>query len=181
MPQSDRSIVLAGGCFWCTEAVFSSLKGVSSVLPGYSGGTLPNPTYQQVCTGNTGHAEAVQVVYDSALLSLRDLLTVFFATHDPTSLNRQGHDSGTEYRSAIFCSSPAEKKEIEDFILEIQPDFDKKIVTEVRLLENFYPAEDYHRNYYADNRGAPYCEFVISPKITKLHERFAELCKNLLK
>jgi peptide-methionine (S)-S-oxide reductase len=179
MIEKTGIAVFGGGCFWCTEAVFERLKGVISVMPGYAGGSLSNPSYRQVCTGKTGHAEVVRVKYDPEQVSYEQLLAVFFATHDPTSLNRQGADVGTEYRSVIFYSSDEQKREAEKFIRELN-DSDPKgrpIVTEVSPLTAFYEAEDYHREYYSNNSFAPYCQFVIDPKLQKLHSKFADLLK----
>jgi len=171
--------VFGGGCFWCTEAVFERLDGVTSVLPGFAGGNVPNPTYPQVCTGRTGHAEVTRIEFDPARISYRDLLEVFFSTHDPTTLNRQGADVGTEYRSIILYASDQQKRAAEGFIAELTEAkvFDDPIVTEVKLLEAFYPAEDYHREYYRNNAYAPYCQFVIRPKLAKLHQKFSERLK----
>ena len=182
MDQTNQSriAVFGGGCFWCTEAVFERLRGVLSVMPGYSGGALKNPTYQQVCTGRTGHAEVARVEYDPAQIAYRDLLTVFFATHDPTSLNRQGADVGTEYRSVIFYTDDEQRREAEKFIAELNRELppERPIVTELVPLAAFYPAEDYHREYYNNNSMAPYCQFVIEPKLAKLHRKFGELLKS---
>lgn len=155
------------------------LKGVESVTPGYSGGTTDNPTYHDVCTGNTGHAEAIKIEYDPEVISYQYLLTVFFGTHDPTTLNRQGNDVGTQYRSVIFYTSDEEKDEAENFIKDLNDNkaYEKPVVTEVVKLEKFYPAEDYHHDYYANNHDNPYCQIVIAPKIEKLQKRFAELIK----
>ncbi len=182
--------VFGGGCFWCTEAVFSAgggsayggkiFTGIISVLPGYAGGTIPHPTYEQVASGKTGHAEVIRIEYDPARISYHNLLTVFFGTHDPTTLNRQGADIGPEYRSVIFYSDEEQKKEAEEFIKELNassPD-GAQIVTAVEPLTNFYEAEDYHKNYYAKNPGNPYCEVVINPKLRKVQEKFAELLKS---
>jgi len=172
--------IFGGGCFWCTEAVFRELKGVKSVMPGYAGGTTKNPTYEQVCTGNTGHAEVIRIEYDLIEIDFKDLLTVFFATHDPTTLNRQGNDSGTQYRSAVFYTTEAQKKEAEKFIedLESSDPSGKPIVTELQPLDAFYEAEDYHREYFKNNRSAPYCQVIIEPKVEKLQKKFAELLKS---
>ena len=172
-----NTAVFAGGCFWCTEAVFQKLRGVKSVVPGYAGGSVANPTYEQVSTGSTGHAEAIKFEYDPAQISYRDLLAVFFATHDPTTPNRQGNDVGTQYRSAIFYADGEQKAEAEQFIAELTADgtFNAPIVTELKLLTEFYEAEDYHKNYYERNQGAPYCQVIISPKLKKLKEKFASL------
>lgn len=176
MSQTLETAIFGGGCFWCTEAVFASLKGVVSVEPGYSGGTVPNPTYDQVCSGNTGHAEATKITFDPAQITYNDLLTVFFATHDPTTLNRQGADVGTQYRSAIFFMSPEQEQEAKAFIEKLNQD-GKKVVTEVTPFTEFYPAEDYHKNYYENHKDQPYCEAVISPKLEKLQAKFSELLK----
>ena len=180
MNQTKEIAVFGGGCFWCTEAVFEQLNGVISVLPGFAGGTLKNPTYRQVCTGRTGHAEVVRVEYDPSRVSYRDLLTVFFATHDPTSLNRQGADVGTEYRSVVFYTTDEQKREAEAFIGELNASDSRgnPIVTEVSPLEAFYEAEDYHREYFRNNSSLPYCQFVIAPKLAKLHKNFTDLLKS---
>lgn len=171
--------VFGGGCFWCTEAVFKMLKGVSGVLPGYAGGTVPNPTYDQVSSGNTGHAECTQVEFDPKEISYRDLMTVFFGSHDPTTLNRQGADVGTQYRSVIFYTTPEQKTLAETFIKEINDSNKegKPVVTEVVPLDKFYVAENYHQDYYERNKDAPYCELVINPKLEKVVKNFADLLK----
>lgn len=163
---------LAGGCFWCLEAVFNELEGVAKVVPGYSGGTVPNPSYQEVCAGRTGHAEAVQVTFDPGVISFREILEVFFSMHDPTTLNRQGMDVGTQYRSAIFYHDEAQKLIADQVIRELNNGkiWDVPIVTEVTPFESFYVAEDYHQRYFMRNRGQPYCELVIAPKVTKLRK-----------
>jgi peptide-methionine (S)-S-oxide reductase len=170
---------LAGGCFWCLEAVFLRLQGVHHVESGYAGGHVDNPTYRAVCSGATGHAEVVQVEYDPAQISFRELLEVFFSIHDPTTLNRQGADVGTQYRSAIFYHDDGQKQEAERTIedLEAQKIFDNPIVTEVAPLTKFYPAEDYHREYYDRNPEQGYCQAVISPKVAKLRLKFASKLK----
>jgi peptide-methionine (S)-S-oxide reductase len=180
MNQGIETAVFGGGCFWCTEAVFGQLKGVVSVMPGYAGGTLANPTYEQVCTGNTGHAEVTRVEYNPAEISFNDLLTVFFATHDPTSLNRQGADVGTEYRSVIFYTTDDQKRDAEALIEQLNSSdpAGKRIVTEVVPLKAFYPAEKYHQEYYRNNSLAPYCQIVIDPKLRKLHRQFTALLKS---
>jgi len=180
MNQNTEIAVFGGGCFWCTEAVFEQLDGVTSVLPGFAGGTVKNPTYRQVCTGKTGHAEVVRVEYDPSRVAYRDLLTVFFATHDPTSLNRQGADVGTEYRSAIFYTTEDQKRQAEAFIAEVNGSDSRgnSIVTEVTPLDAFYEAEDYHREYFRNNASLPYCQFVIAPKLTKLHKNFSDMLKS---
>ena len=180
MENSKEIAVFGGGCFWCTEAVFKMLKGVSSVMPGYAGGTVPNPTYEQVSGGRTGHAEVTRVEFDPKQIAYRDLMTVFFASHDPSTLNRQGNDVGTQYRSAVFYTTPAQKAETEAFIKELDAvaPGGKPIVTEVVPLEKFYEAENYHRDYYAANPEAPYCQIIINPKLEKVQKKFAELLKS---
>jgi peptide-methionine (S)-S-oxide reductase len=179
MKDKEESAVFGGGCFWCTEAVFERLKGVSSVMPGYAGGKTANPTYPQVCSEITGHAEVVRVEYDPARITYHDLLTVFFATHDPTSLNRQGADAGTQYRSTILYTTEEQRRQAEEFIKELNRALppQRQIVTEVVPLTEFYPAEPYHREYYRNNRWAPYCQVVIDPKLTKLYKGFQKLLK----
>ncbi|MEN9413678.1 MAG: peptide methionine sulfoxide reductase MsrA [Candidatus Parcubacteria bacterium] len=171
-----ETAVFGGGCFWCTEAVFKMLKGVSSVEPGYAGGRVENPTYEEVSGGRTGHVEVVQVVFDPALVSYRTLLTIFFASHDPTTIDRQGNDVGPQYRSAIFYSTPVQRAEAESFIQELNDSSadGEPIATSVEPLEKFYPAEDYHRDYYARNTSAGYCQVIINPKLEKVKEKFAE-------
>jgi peptide-methionine (S)-S-oxide reductase len=180
MNQKTEIAVFGGGCFWCTEAVFGQLKGVVSVMPGYAGGTIANPTYEQVCTGKTGHAEVTRVEYDPAQISYHDLLVVFFATHDPTSLNRQGADVGTEYRSVIFYTTDDQKRDAEAMIEQLNNSdpAGKRIVTEVVPLKAFYEAEDYHQEYYRNNSLAPYCQIFIDPKLRKLHKQFSALLKS---
>lgn len=165
---------LAGGCFWCTEAVFDRLRGVNSVVPGYTGGARANPTYEEVCTGRTGHAEAVQVHFDPAEISYEELLRVFFALHDPTTLNRQGADVGTQYRSAVFYHDEEQKQTAETIIGEVNAsgEYHDPVVTEVTPSGEYYPAEDYHLDFYDRNREYGYCRFVIDPKITKLYKNF---------
>ncbi len=168
-------ITLGGGCFWCLEAVFDNLKGVTDVVSGYAGGETPNPSYEQVCTGMTGHAEVVQVTFDPNVISLRDLLGVFFSIHDPTTLNRQGADAGTQYRSAIYYHSPEQEAAAEEIIqaLENEKIWRNPIVTEIAPFKNFYPAEDYHQEYFANNPGQGYCQVVIAPKLAKFRKKFA--------
>lgn len=172
MTSKNDTIVLGGGCFWCTEAVISMLKGVIKTTPGYAGGTSNNPTYQQVCGGNTGHAEVLEVEYDPKIITLEKLLDVFFSSHDPTTHNRQGADVGSQYRSIILYNSTEQKAIIEKFIKEIQQNFSKPIVTEVKKLDKFYAAENYHKDYYSKNPIQPYCMFVIRPKISKIEKEF---------
>ncbi|MFW6096669.1 MAG: peptide-methionine (S)-S-oxide reductase MsrA [Chloroflexota bacterium] len=177
--QGTAVATLAGGCFWCLEAVYDELKGVKRVVSGYAGGDVPDPSYEQVCTGNTGHAEVVQIEYDPDVVSYRDLLEVFFTIHDPTQLNRQGADVGTQYRSAIFYHDEDQKQAAEKIIAELEDDqvYGKPIVTEVTPLDTFYPAEDYHQDYYANNPTQPYCMVVVSPKLAKFRKKFAEMRK----
>ena len=170
-------IIFGGGCFWCTEAVFKMLQGVKSVLPGYAGGTKPNPTYDDVCGGLTGHAEVIRIEYDSEKIQLHDLLTVFFASHDPTTPNRQGNDVGTQYRSVIFYTTEEQKQEVVNFVNELN-DSSKDgvpILTEIKPLDKFYEAENYHRDYFSTHPGNPYCEVVINPKLEKVQRQFAKL------
>jgi peptide-methionine (S)-S-oxide reductase len=171
--------VFGGGCFWCTEAIFKMMNGVISITPGYSGGTISNPTYNQICNGDTGHAEVISIEYDPSIVKYNDLLTVFFGSHDPTTLNRQGNDVGTQYRSVIFYTTEDQKKEAENFIKEIN-DSNKSgalVVTEVVPLDTFYPAEDYHKDYFAKNPHNSYCAIVINPKLEKVQKKFADLLK----
>ena len=169
--------VFGGGCFWCTEAVFKMLRGVVSVKPGYAGGTKTNPTYESVSSGNTGHAEVVEIEYNPKLVLFEDLLTVFFASHDPTTLNRQGNDIGTQYRSVIFYTTDEQKRAAEKFVIGINSSNSKgkTIVTEILPLKNFYPAESYHRDYFAKNPENSYCEVVINPKLETVQKKFAQL------
>ncbi len=180
MPITEIA-VFGGGCFWCTEAVFRMLKGVRSVLPGYAGGTVAKPTYEQVPGGATGHAEVICVEYDPVVTRYEDLLTVFFATHDPTTPNRQGNDIGTQYRSIILSTTDAQHAAAERYIRELEAASPggKPIVTEVKTLETFYEAETYHQDYFAKNPDQPYCALVITPKVKKAKERFAQLMKNV--
>lgn len=175
--SGTHAAVFAGGCFWCTEAVFRMLKGVQLVESGYTGGKGSNPTYEQVCEGTTGYAEAIRITFDPHIISYRSLLTVFFATHDPTTLNRQGNDVGTQYRSAIFYANDEQKREAEAYIAELQGSSAKgdPIVTTTEPLGEFYLAEEYHQRYFERNGGAPYCSLIIAPKVAKAQEQFAEL------
>jgi peptide-methionine (S)-S-oxide reductase len=176
----DRELAtLAGGCFWCLEAVYKELRGVERVVSGYAGGDVPRPTYRQVCEGTTGHAEVVQVTFDPRQVSFRELLEVFFTIHDPTTLNRQGADVGTQYRSAVFYHSPAQRETAEQTIAELTAArvWDAPIVTEVTPLTEFYPAEDYHQDYFEKNPFQPYCRAVVAPKVAKLRKHFLEKLK----
>jgi peptide-methionine (S)-S-oxide reductase len=178
MPAMETS-TLAGGCFWCLEAVFEQLRGVSKVASGYTGGSVPNPSYQAVCTGATGHAEATQITFDPAVISFDDLLGVFFTIHDPTTLNRQGGDAGTQYRSAIFYHDDAQRDTAQRVIQELEAAhvWDDPIVTELAPLTTFYPAEQYHQEYYRRNTNQPYCRAVIAPKVAKLRTKYFEKLK----
>ena len=168
--------VFGGGCFWCADAVFRELKGVMRVVSGYAGGQTKNPTYERICAGDTGHAEVIKVVFNPALISYGDLLTVFFATHDATTVNRQGNDVGTQYRSIILYTSEAQKAAAESFIAQLNADgATGAIVNEVQPLGDFYDAEEYHQDYYANNKDMPYCQIMINPKLAMLKEKFNNL------
>jgi peptide-methionine (S)-S-oxide reductase len=177
--QSREVATLAGGCFWCLEAVYKDLRGVESVVSGYAGGDVPRPTYRQVCEGTTGHAEVVQMTFDPREVSFRELLEVFFTIHDPTTLNRQGADVGTQYRSAVFYHTPAQRETAEQVIAELTAArvWDAPIVTEVSPLTEFYPAEDYHQDYFENNPSQPYCRAVVAPKVAKFRKHFLERLK----
>jgi len=179
MNQNYQVATLAGGCFWCLEAVFDELNGVISVESGYAGGHVANPSYRAVCNGDTGHAEVIQVTFDPAVLEFRDLLRVFFTIRDPTTLNRQGGDVGTQYRSAIFYHDDEQKRAAEEIIAEINAEkmWPKPIVTEVSKMDKFYMAEDYHQEYYANNPMQPYCMAVVAPKVMKFRKHFTERLK----
>jgi len=179
MNTNLQTATLAGGCFWCLEAVYDDIKGVHSVESGYAGGHMDNPTYREVCNGTTGHAEVIQVRFDPNVVSYRNLLNVFFAIHDPTTLNRQGADIGTQYRSTIFYHDDEQKKVAEEVIkdLNAQKIWDNPIVTEVTKLDKFYMAEDYHQEYFARNPYQPYCMAVVAPKVSKFRKHFLELLK----
>lgn len=179
MEKNLITATFAGGCFWCLEAVFDQIKGVESVESGYAGGQLKNPSYREVCNGDTGHAEVVQIHYDGNVVSYQDLLNVFFGIHDPTTLNRQGADIGTQYRSAIFYHNEDQKNIAEKFIrdLEVEKIFDKPIVTQVVPLDKFYVAEDYHQEYFQKNPYQPYCQAVVSPKVAKFRQHFRDLLR----
>lgn len=174
-----ETATLAAGCFWCVEAVFDDLVGVEDVVSGYSGGHKENPTYQEVCSETTGHAEVVQIRFDPAMISFKEILQVFFAVHDPTTLNRQGGDIGTSYRSAIFYHSDEQKNIAEEVIKEITEEkiWDDPIVTEVTAFTNFYPAEEYHQEYFANNPNQPYCAAVVAPKVAKFRQKFVDRLK----
>jgi peptide-methionine (S)-S-oxide reductase len=172
MGSKIEMIVVGGGCFWCSEAIFKMFNGVVKTTPGYAGGTTPNPTYEQVCSGTTGHAEVIKLEYDPTIAPLEKLLDIFFKMHDPTSLNRQDADIGSQYRSIILYTSNKQKETIDKFIDKIRKNYSKPIVTEVKPLDTFYPSEDYHKDYYKNNPLQPYCILVIRPKIKKLEKDF---------
>jgi len=174
MTDMKQTATLAGGCFWCLEAVYREMNGVESVVSGYMGGRVHNPTYKQVCGGNTGHAEVVQLTFDSDVVPYRDILEVFFTIHDPTTKDRQGNDVGTQYRSAIFYHSDEQRQAAEEIVRELTEErvFPTPIVTEIVPADTFYPAEDYHQDYLANNSSQPYCMFVVAPKLKKFREKF---------
>ena len=174
-----ETAILGGGCFWCVEAAISQLQGVESVVSGYMGGSRANPTYEQVCTGVTGHVEVAQIIFDPEIISYEDLLHVFFTLHDPTTLNRQGNDVGEQYRSVIFYRDEEQRKAAENVIAELKREqaFDRPIVTAVEAASTFYPAENYHQSYFANNPRQPYCMAVVSPKVKKIREKFAQRLK----
>jgi len=176
---SSEVATLGAGCFWCVEAVFDDLKGVSDVVSGYSGGKNPNPTYREVCSGTTGHAEVVQVTFDPTVVSFSDILRIFFTVHDPTQLNRQGNDVGMQYRSAIFYHSPEQQRAAQEVIAELteQQIWDRPIVTEVTPFTAFYPAEDYHQEYFRNNPFQPYCMAIVAPKVKKFRKQFVDRLK----
>ena len=171
--------IFAGGCFWCTEAIFQRLKGVEGILPGYTGGNIKNPAYREVCTGRTGHAEGVEITFNKEEVSFNTLLEIFFATHNPTTLNQQGADVGTQYRSGIFYTSEKQKEQAEDFILKLNESnfYDAPIVTEITPFEVFYNAEENHQNYYNQNSEQRYCDFTITPKLEKIKKIFSDKLK----
>lgn len=179
MNTNLQTATLAGGCFWCLEAIYDELKGVHSVESGYAGGHVDNPSYREVCNGDTGHAEVVQIRFDPSVVSYRDLLNVFFTIHDPTTLNRQGADIGTQYRSAIFYHDDEQKRTAEEVLQELnaQKIWDNPIVTEVTKFDKFYRAEDYHQEYFANNPYQPYCQVVVAPKVAKFRKHFLEMLK----
>lgn len=178
--NNDLAVATFGnGCFWCTEAIFQQLKGVESVYPGYTGGSVKNPSYREVCTGTTGHAEAIQIKYDPSVINYRELLDIFFYTHDPTTLNRQGADVGTQYRSAIFYHNEEQKAAAEEIISQLTSEkvYNDPIVTEVTPMDVFYMAEDYHKNYYLNNKNQGYCRAVINPKLDKFMKKYGSKTK----
>lgn len=174
-----ETITLGGGCYWCVEAVYENLNGVKSVVSGFSGGKIANPTYEEVCTGTTGHAEVVQITYDKNVTDINEIFKVFFTVHDPTTLNRQGADVGTQYRSVIFYKNAEQKKAAENIITELNSAkiYDSPIVTKTEPFTKFYKAEDYHQNYYSNNKNQPYCKMVIQPKIEKFEKVFKDKLK----
>lgn len=177
-PNSKSEIaIFAAGCFWCVEAIFQQVKGVEKVVSGYTGGTIKNPSYMDVASKHSGHAEAIQITFDPSIVTFKDLLFIFFRLHDPTTPNQQGYDTGPEYRSAIFYTSVRQKKEAEETKKEAQELYDDPIVTEITPASTFYPAEDYHQNFYTDNKNPTYCRLVIDPKMAKLRSEFAKFLK----
>lgn len=171
-----ETLVLGGGCFWCTEAVFQRIKGVTKVVSGYTGGKYPNPTYREICEGTSGHAEVIEISFDAQQISVEELLLIFFHTHDPTTLNRQGNDVGSQYRSVIFYAKEAQKEVAEQVMQRLKKEhvFESPVVTKLSPLSIVYPAEDYHQNYYNQNSYQPYCSMVIAPKLTKLVKAFSD-------
>jgi peptide-methionine (S)-S-oxide reductase len=175
--MTTEMATLGGGCFWCLEAVYQELKGVLQVESGYTGGTVSNPTYEQVCSGNTGHAEVVQLTFDPAVVTYREILEIFFTIHDPTTLNRQGNDTGTQYRSVIYYHSPQQQETAKQVIAEMANVWDAPIVTELSAIGPYYKAEDYHQNYYRQNPMQGYCAFVVAPKVAKFRKIFTDKLK----
>jgi len=179
VPEGREVATLSGGCFWCLEAIFKEVKGIEKVVSGYSGGTTVNPSYQQVCSGATGHAESVQLTYDPKVISFREILAIFFSVHDPTTLNRQGADVGTQYRSAIFYRNDEQKAEAEEAIRQLNTSnsWGAPVVTKLEPFKDFYPAEEYHQNYYVRNPEQPYCRVMIAPKLDKFREKYLKKSK----
>lgn len=180
--MESRVATFGSGCFWCGQALFKNLKGVSSVTVGYSGGSKPNPTYEEVCSGKTGHAEVFQIEFDPSIITYKQLVEIFFLTHDPTQMNRQGNDIGEQYRSEVFHHDEEQKKVAEEVKEDLEKEkvFDKPIVTQILPAKNFYPAESYHQDYYAKNSEAGYCQMVIDPKVAEFHKKFTDLLKSSL-
>lgn len=178
--MNDNIAIFAGGCFWCTEPVFSQLKGVKSVISGYIGGHTTNPTYKEICNGDTGHAEGIEITFDPAQVSFDTLLEIFFISHDPTTPNRQGNDIGTQYRSAVFCQDEAQRQSVQNMIARLNAEqiWQAPIVTQINGAEIFYPAEDYHQYYYDKNPNQPYCMAVAGPKVAKIRAKYASLLKS---
>jgi len=177
--MSIEKAIVGGGCFWCVEAVFNEVKGVHSAISGYAGGARPKPSYEQVCTGASGHAEVVEISYDNTQLSYAEILAIFFAIHDPTTLNRQGNDAGTQYRSVIYYINAAQEAEARAFVAGLEADkvYGRPVVTEISPAPAFYPAEEYHQRYFARNPGQGYCQIVVAPKLAKFRQKFAEMRK----
>ncbi len=175
--MKNNKAYLAGGCFWCIDAAFRMVRGVERVASGYTGGTLENPTYEQVCSETTGHAEAVEIEFDQSVITYKQILEIFFSLHDPTTLNRQGNDVGSQYRSAIFYLDEDQKKVAEDLLKEVNNIWDGKVVTELKELTKFYPAEDYHQDYFNKNPGNGYCQIVINPKLDKFKKTYSKFLK----
>ncbi|MEO0896164.1 MAG: peptide-methionine (S)-S-oxide reductase MsrA [Bacteroidota bacterium] len=175
---SLKTAIFAGGCFWCTEAIYQDLKGVHAVVSGYTAGHVANPTYKEVCSGTTGHTEGIKITYDPAVITYDQLLDIFFTTHDPTTLNRQGNDVGTQYRSGVYYATEEEKDKAKAAITRAQELYPNPIVTEVEPLEIFYEAEDYHQNYFNEHGNQPYCAFVINPKVSKFRKQYADMLKS---
>ncbi|MEM0161428.1 MAG: peptide-methionine (S)-S-oxide reductase MsrA [Thermoplasmata archaeon] len=180
MTNEENVAVLGSGCFWCAEAIFQDLDGILNVEPGYAGGTVADPSYEQVCTGKTGHAEVVRITFDPAKITYRDILAVFFSTHDPTTLNRQGNDIGTQYRSVIFYMTEEQHHIAEEFIKELtnKKYYKNPIVTSIEQYRSFYSAEEYHKNYFKNNPNNPYCQFVIAPKLDKFQKQFFKIIRS---
>ena len=179
MENTIKTAILGGGCFWCTEAIFEDLKGVISVIPGYAGGDMNNPTYKDICNCGTGHAEVIKIAFDPCQITYKTLLEVFFATHDPTTPHQQGNDVGEQYRSMIFFTDDSQRKDAQDFMNKINGSgkFHKPIVTQIQPIEKFYTAEEYHHKYFDKNPGQPYCSSVIAPKIKKFREKYSYLLR----
>lgn len=179
MDNTIKTAIFGGGCFWCTEAIFQDLKGVISVVPGFSGGAMDSPTYKDICNGGTGHAEVIKIAFNPSQIAYKTLLEIFFATHDPTTPNQQGNDVGDQYRSIIFYEDNGQKKDAQDFIREMEDakSYDHPVVTQIQPLEKFFAAEEYHKNYFNKNPGQPYCSSVIGPKIKKFKKRYLHLLK----
>ena len=172
-----KTAIFGAGCFWCTEAIFKNITGVISVEPGYSGGIINNPTYQEVCVGSTGHAEVVKITYNPEVIDFETLVKINLLTHDPTTLNKQGNDEGTQYRSVIYFNDDSEKNIIENVISEMSSLYEEPIITEIKKAETFYPAENYHKDYFQNNPNNPYCKFVIAPKVAKFRKMFIDKLK----
>ncbi len=177
--EKNESIILGGGCFWCLETIYKQVRGVISVVPGYAGGHTPNPTYERVSTGTTGHAEVVKIIFDNTQINLDDILAVFFSIHDPTTPDRQGHDIGPQYRSAVYFTNQNQEKNIQNFIRSLKNDsvYKDPIITEIKPLDTFYEAEDYHHDYFAKNPTQTYCQIIINPKLQKFKEKWQKLLK----